>query len=109
MENLAQLENFYDTKYSKGDLCAAVNKINSTRVDLELMLKEQLTIKDFVFLYLSYKTSWHDFMYIWKSFSQKPEPKYLARTSLDVIRDRYENKTKLCMEIRNYLAAKIKN
>jgi hypothetical protein len=102
MENIHQLEHFYQTKYDKEKIVNAINNINN-RVDFELALNKQLTIRDFLFTYLSYKTSWNDFLYIWKNFSSEPSAKFLLNTSYEVILDKFEKKNDVALAIRFFI------
>lgn len=107
MKRLKELEVFYKTKYEKEQLVNAINNINA-KTDFELFLKENLTIKDFMFTFLSYKTSWNDFSYLWKAFSENINAKFLLRESFDVVRDKYFDKNELALSIRFYLSEKQK-
>ena len=100
MVRLKELEVFYKTKYEKEHLVNAINNINA-KTDFELFLKENLTIKDFMFTFLSYKTSW-------KAFGENINAKYLLRESFDVVRDKYFDKNELALSIRFYLSEKQK-
>lgn len=102
MEKINQLEKFYETKYTKEQILDAINNIND-RVVFELSLKNQLTIKDFLFTYLSYKTSWNDFLYIWKNFSSEPSANFILNTSYEVTKDKYEKKNDVALAIRFFL------
>lgn len=107
MVRLKELEVFYKTKYEKEHLVNAINNINA-KTDFELFLKENLTIKDFMFTFLSYKTSWNDFSYLWKAFGENINAKYLLRESFGVVRDKYFDKNELALSIRFYLSEKQK-
>ena len=107
MERLKELEVFYKTKYEKEQLVNAINNIN-VKTDFELFLKENLTIKDFMFTFLSYKTSWNTFGYLWNAFSEKINATYMLKESFDVVRDKYFDKNELALSIRFYLSEKQK-
>ena len=108
MDRILELEKFYETKYDKEQIVNAINHVNKAKVDFELYLKDQLTIRDFIFTFLSYKTSWNDFMYIWKAFSQEPSPPYMLNKSHEVIKDKFFKKNDLALAIRFDLSEKNK-
>ena len=69
MQKLKELENFYNLKIQKHDLEAAINSINSeTKSEFETFLRERLTLKDYVFTFLSNVSTYDEFLFLWKSF-----------------------------------------
>ncbi len=107
MQKLAELEKFYEQKIQKHDLEAAINSINSeTKGEFERLLGERLTLKDYVFTFLSNVSTYDEFLFLWKSFSEQPDGDVILGLAHQVTRYRFEKKGQVGMEIRHYLSDK---
>lgn len=110
MQKLKELENFYNLKIQKHDLEAAINSINSeTKSEFETFLRERLTLKDYVFTFLSNVSTYDEFLFLWKSFSEQPDGDVILSLAYQVIKDKFEKKGQVGMEIRHYLCDKQKS
>ncbi len=104
MQKLTELEKFYGQKIQKHDIEAAINSINSeTKGEFENLLGERLTLKDYVFTFLSNVSTYDEFLFLWKSFSAQPDGDLILSLAHQVTRYRFERKGQVGMEIRRHL------
>lgn len=104
MEKVRDIERFYESKIERSDLVAAINSINSeTKKEFESSLSERLTLKDYVLTFLSNVEIYDNFIYVWKSFSEQPDGDIILKLAHKVIRDQFQKKGEVGMEIRHHL------
>lgn len=109
MTKLRELEKFYEAKVLKEDLVAAVNSVNAgTKKEFEGVLKSELTLRDYIFTFLSNIGTVDNFLYLWNSFSQEPSDEVILPLAHKVVKDEFDKKSEVGIAIRHVLSAKQK-
>lgn len=110
MEKLNQLEDFYVKKFNKEELAEALENVDNKPL-FEITLKESLSLRDFVFTFLSYGTSKEEYQILWNSINKdfKKDSKFVLKTSNDVIKDKFFCKNDLLLHYKLFLNDSKKN
>lgn len=108
MEKIKEIEEFYDKKYTKAELVKAINSIDKMYPQFETLLQEHLTIRDYIFTFLSYCAASEKFSYLWKGFDTKLDAKGTVKLANIFIRGNAISKAKAEMAMRSFFSQRQK-